>query len=177
MQLFSCWRCTCVGNQLVDQVIERTHAAQSQSRCLNKLFSVVEIEIVERRHLVTNAVDRIGFQVPDLADIESRQGTQFHAGDVVSLEARDRLRIEESNLRRIESEHRSGVEVSELLSIESTHRKRVEVQEVFCIEPAKYTGVEVSELVLVEPTHGSRVEMTGQIGSERYALKNVLSKT
>ena len=161
MQLFSCWRCTCVGNQLVDQVIERTHAAQSQSRCLNKLFSVVEIEIVERRHLVTNAVDRIGFQVPDLADIESRQGTQFHAGDVVSLEARDRLGIEESNVRRIES----------------THRKRVEVQEVFCIEPAKYTGVEVSELVLVEPTHGSRVEMTGQIGSERYALKNVLSKT
>ena len=161
MQLFSCWRCTCVGNQLVDQVIERTHAAQSQSRCLNKLFSDVEIEIVERRHLVTNAVDRIGFQVPDLADIESRQGTQFHAGDVVSLEARDRLGIEESNVRRIES----------------THRKRVEVQEVFCIEPAKYTGVEVSELVLVEPTHGSRVEMTGQIGSERYALKNVLSKT
>ena len=153
MQLFSCWRCTCVGNQLVDQVIERTHAAQSQSRCLNKLFSVVEIEIVERRHLVTNAVDRIGFQVLDLADIESRQGTQFHAGDEVSLEARDRLGIEESNLRRIESEHRNGVEV----------------QEVFCIEPAKYTGVEVSELVLVEPTHGSRVEMTGQIGSERYA--------
>ena len=161
MQLFSCWRCTCVGNQSVDQVIERTHAAQSQSRCLNKLFSDVEIEIVERRHLVTNAVDRIGFQIPDLADIESRQGTQFHAGDVVSLEARDRLGIEESNVRRIES----------------THRKRVEVQEVFCIEPAKYTGVEVSELVLVEPTHGSRVEMTGQIGSERYALKNVLSKT
>ena len=161
MQLFSCWRCTCVGNQSVDQVIERTHAAQSQSRCLSKLFSDVEIEIVKRRHLVTNAVDRIGFQVPDLADIESRQGTQFHAGDVVSLEARDRLGIEESNVRRIES----------------THRKRVEVQEVFCIEPAKYTGVEVSELVLVEPTHGSRVEMTGQIGSERYALKNVLSKT
>ena len=173
MQLFSCWRCTCVGNQSVDQVIERTNAAQSQSRCLSKLFSDVEIEIVKRRHLVTNAVDRIGFQVPDLADIESRQGTQFHAGDVVSLEARDHLGIEESNVRRIESEHRSGVEVSELLSIESTHRKRVEVQEVFCIEPAKYTGVEVSELVLVEPTHGSRVEMTGQIGSERYALKNV----
>ena len=127
MQLFSCWRCTCVGNQLVDQVIERTHAAQSQSRCLNKLFS--DVEIVERRHLVTNAVDRIGFQVPALTDIEARQGTQFHASDVISLEARDRLGIEGSNLRRIES------------------------------------------------THGSRVEMTGKIGSERYALKNVLSKT
>jgi hypothetical protein len=48
---------------------------------------------------------------------------------------------------------------------------------VFCIEPSKYTGVEVSELVLVESTHGSRVEMTGKISSERYALKNVLSKT
>ena len=177
MQLFSCWRCTCVGNQSVDQVIERTHAAQSQSRCLSKLFSDVEIEIVKRRHLVTNAVDRIGFQVPDQADIESRQGTQFHAGDVVSLEARDRLGIEESNLRRIESEHRSGVEVVDAFHVEHRHQCRVEVQEVFCIEPAKHTGVEVSELVLVESTHGSRVEMTGKIGSERYALKNVLSKT
>jgi hypothetical protein len=112
---------------LVDQVIELTHAAQSQSRCLNKLFS--DVEIVERRHLVTNAGDRIGFQVPALADIEARLGTQFHASDVISLEARDRLGIEGSNLRRIES------------------------------------------------THGSRVEMTGKIGSERYALKNVFSKT